>query len=239
MDPYRVVDPTDVLWKRCGAWMIDSIAGTAVTLFSFFLIRALAGSATASVLTLLITIGYWFFVNVLLQGTRGYTPGKRLCGLMVVDAAGRPCGTHAALQRSLLWTLDGFPYVAPIAAFGAVMSSRRNQRIGDRFAGTFVVDEQFVGSPPVAVAIPTDPGSGLLPYQLETSAAYLPPDLDILELKRLRDERPAAPSIPAVPALGQAWEPRWDPGREAYVRWNAVTSEWVLFDEDQHQWVKV
>lgn len=264
MNPYRVVDPTDVLWKRSGAWAVDALAGTLISLFTFLVVRALGGTALAVVLTLAATIAYWFFANVILQGTRGYTPGKLLCGLRVVDADGRPCGPQRALRRSLLWLVDGFPYVLPATAFGAAMSDRHGQRVGDRFAGTYVIDEQFLGSPPVAVALPTDPSSGLRPYQLEMAGDYLPPELDIMTLKRLRDARPAAPSIPVrgtlsgspsddpllaaaaqldrqplVPPAGTQWEPRWDAEREAYVRWNAVTREWVLFDEDQRQWVLV
>lgn len=249
MNPYRVVDPTDVLWKRTGAWLVDASMATVISLFTYLVVRALLGTAMAVVVTLAVSVAYWLFTNVILQGTRGYTPGKALCGLRVVDCDGRPCGTSRALRRSLLWPIDGFPYVLPMTAFAASMSSRQGQRVGDRFAGTYVIDEQFLGSPPIAIAMPTDPSSGLTPYQLETAGDYLPPELDIMTLKRLRDARPAAPSIPAIDRPGAPrglndgfgldtdWEPRWDPEREAYVRWNAVTREWVLFDEDQRQWV--
>ncbi len=239
MNPYRVVDPTDVLWKRCGAWAVDATLALVIACFTFLLVRALGGTATATVVTALVSAGYWFFANVVLQGTRGYTPGKQLCGLRVVDADGRPCGPQRALRRSLYWAVDGFPYVLPLTAYAAASGSRQAQRVGDRMAGTYVIDEEFLGSPPVAIALPTDPSSGLLPYRLETAAAYLPPDMDILTMKRLRDARPTSPRPQLARGVDTHWEPRWDHERGAYVRWNAVTAEWVVFDEDQRQWVQV
>jgi len=239
MNPYRVVDPTDVLWKRCGAWAIDAAFAAVVACFTFLLVRALGGAALATVVTVVVSAAYWFFANVVLQGTRGYTPGKQLCGLRVVDAEGRPCGPQRALRRSLFWAVDGFPYVVPLTAYAAASGSRQAQRVGDRMAGTYVIDEEFLGSPPVAIALPTDPSSGLLPYRLETAAAYLPPEMDILTMKRLRDAQPASPRPHLARGVDTHWEPRWDQERGAYVRWNAVTAEWVVFDEDQRQWVQL
>jgi uncharacterized RDD family membrane protein YckC len=44
------------------------------------------------------------------------------------------------LVRELLWTADGFPYIAPaLLGFIVAASSRKSQRIGDTVANTYVV----------------------------------------------------------------------------------------------------
>ncbi len=95
--------------------------------------------------------------------------------------------------------------------------------------------------PPFAVALPKDPGAGFAPYRLETMGDYLPPSVDILALKQMRDAAPAAPALTAAPTTVDPvrdHEPRWDPERQAYVRWNGLLQEWVVFDEDQREWVR-
>jgi uncharacterized RDD family membrane protein YckC len=242
MNPYRVIDPTDVLWKRAGAWAVDATLGTLVLVLVTVLARAVVGTGTGLLLGVVAAVAFWLGLHTLVQGIKGTTPGKALAGLRVVDADGRPCSTSAAWKRSVCWFADGFPYLLPVAGFTASMSSKGSQRLGDRVARTWVVDEQFLGVPPFAVALPKDPTSGFAPYRLETMGDYLPPDVDIIELKRRRDAAPAAPAlVTAVPPSidpVRDHEPRWDPERRAYVRWNGLENQWVVFDEDQREWVR-
>ncbi|MEZ5141079.1 MAG: RDD family protein [Acidimicrobiales bacterium] len=241
MNPYRVVDPTDVLWKRIGAWAVDATLGTVVLVVVALLVRALLGTAVGLLAGVVAAMAFWFTLHTLVQGARGATPGKALAGLRVVDADGRPCTTAAAWKRTLCWFADGFPYLLPVTGFTAAMSSKGNQRLGDRVARTWVVDQQYLGVPPFAVALPKDPGAGFAPYRLETMGDYLPPSVDILALKQMRDAAPAAPALTAAPTTVDPvrdHEPRWDPERQAYVRWNGLLQEWVVFDEDQREWVR-
>jgi len=252
MSPYRIVDPTDVLWRRTGAFCLDVAITTALAAVVGALLGWLFGAWVGVAAYLAAGLAWWLFVSVAVQGSRGATPGKALCGLRVVDAGGRVIGTQQALTRTLLWPVDGFPYVVPATAFAASMSSRSGQRVGDRVARTWVVDKDFVGLPPVAVALPLDPASGLEPYELRTFGDYLPAGMTIPQLKaaRVRPDLPAlvagtvAPGaahrhelpdtfeVPADPA-----EPRWDAERGAYVRWNAVHRTWMVFDETRREWV--
>ncbi|MCX7620714.1 MAG: RDD family protein [Acidimicrobiales bacterium] len=260
MNPYRVIDPTDVLWKRVGAYLIDGLLAWALMFVVGGFVRLLYSTGIALFVAVLAGLAYFVATHVVMQGRTGATIGKHLCGLRVVGADGRLCTMHQALVRSLAWMLDGFPYlIVPAAtAFAVAMSSRGNQRTGDHLAGTWVVDKDFVGLPPVAVALPKSPELGLEPYELHTMGQYLPEGMDIPTLKALRDRYNRPAGIPDN-ALGTAGtglsvagtnaplpmprsknpaEPRWDPERKAYVRWNALRREWMVFDETSKEWVK-
>jgi uncharacterized RDD family membrane protein YckC len=100
-------------------------------------------------------IALWTFALVLLAGFvvfygyfaifeiawRGQTPGKRLIGLRVIAASGRPASAYQILLRNLLRIVDQLP--GPYA-FGilSVLVTARSQRLGDLAAGTVVVHER-------------------------------------------------------------------------------------------------
>ena len=98
-----------------------------------------------------IAIGYW----VVLQGTKGFTLGKLMMGLRLVKDDGTlPAGMPRTLVRQLLWIVDAFPYLIPyLTGFIVALSSDRNQRVGDKVAGTLVVKADAVvqgGASPAA-----------------------------------------------------------------------------------------
>jgi uncharacterized RDD family membrane protein YckC len=84
----------------------------------------------------------------------GQTPGKRLMKLRVIREDGRPITLWEAIARNLLRIFDSFPTVAiiPFYSIGliAVFASRRDQRIGDLFAGTVVIRERTDEAPTFA-----------------------------------------------------------------------------------------
>jgi uncharacterized RDD family membrane protein YckC len=240
MNPMRiinVVDPTDVLWKRVGAFLIDEVlcllgVGMAWRLFGGWL-----GISAALAAAVLLFLG----VFVVMQGTTGATPGKHLCGLRVVTADGQPCGTGKAAVRSAAWIVDAFPYVLPLTGYAAAFGDRQGQRLGDRAAGTYVIDKTYLGQPPVAVAFPAD---GTEPYRLTTRAPYLP-GTAVNPLKQgtyagavaavsrqASDPAAALGASPHPPAI----EPVFDPELNRFKRWDAVHGTWTVFDEDARQW---
>ena len=80
----------------------------------------------------------------------GQTPGKRLMKLRVIREDGRPVTFWEALARNLLRMFDAIPgFLIPIYSVGliVVFASRRDQRIGDVFAGTVVVRERGTEAP--------------------------------------------------------------------------------------------
>ena len=83
----------------------------------------------------------------------GQTPGKRLLKLRVIREDGRPITFWEALARNLLRIFDAVPgFVLPVYSIGliSIFMSRRDQRIGDMFAGTVVVRERSEEAPTFA-----------------------------------------------------------------------------------------
>ena len=86
---------------------------------------------------LLISVAYHVAFEVLAGGR---TPGKRMNGLRVVMDGGEPVGLRASAVRNLIWLLEG-PALLYIPAIVSILSTRRNQRLGDLAADTLVVRE--------------------------------------------------------------------------------------------------
>ena len=156
--------------------------------------------------------------------------------------------------------VDGFPYVAPLVGYAAAFGDRDAQRLGDRWAGTYVVPAALVGQPPFTVAFPTD---GSAPYRLETHAAYLPPGpvnplrrpaSALAEAEQAAAAATAAPAVaptaarpaPARPTAADAaavlalpattTDPLLDPITGSYTRFDTDADQWLVFDEDLRQW---
>lgn len=80
----------------------------------------------------------------------GQTPGKRLLKLRVIREDGRPITLWESAARNLLRLFDTFPgFIFPIYSIGliTIFMSRRDQRLGDLFAGTVVVRERTDEAP--------------------------------------------------------------------------------------------
>ncbi len=98
--------------------------------------------AVLIILNFLILFGYFVIFEWLWNGQ---TPGKRFLKLRVLREDGRPVTFWEALARNLLRLFDSVPgIVLPIYSVGLIVifMSRRDQRIGDIFAGTVVVRER-------------------------------------------------------------------------------------------------
>ena len=100
---------------------------------------------TIAILILLIFLifaGYFILFEWIWNGQ---TPGKRLLKLRVIREDGRPITLWEAVARNLLRIFDAVPgFVVPIYSVGliAIFANRRDQRVGDIFAGTVVVRER-------------------------------------------------------------------------------------------------
>jgi uncharacterized RDD family membrane protein YckC len=70
----------------------------------------------------------------------GRTPGKRAAHLRVLRADGRPVDLAASAIRNLVRLVEGLPLLYLPAAI-SILSTTRNQRLGDLAAGTVVVRE--------------------------------------------------------------------------------------------------
>jgi uncharacterized RDD family membrane protein YckC len=173
-------DPTDVRGRRIGAVFIDvavllipiilinfaflekrsdlpsceQVDGTLKSCFqlgdNYYVAtdgRVLASQAVGALL------GIAYFV--VLQGLTGWTVGKKLVGIRVVNAAGAICGLGKAFVRYLPFLIPALiPAVGPflgilivIAEFILILAHARRQRIGDLIAKTFVIRQDAVGWP--------------------------------------------------------------------------------------------
>lgn len=119
---------------------------------------AASGSAVALTAAVLIIVGYPATIETL---TRGQSLGKMALGLRVVSDDGGPERFRQALVRALasvveIWSLTGAP------ALICSLLSAKGKRLGDLFAGTFVIQERLPRrqSLPAALAVIPQPLAG-------------------------------------------------------------------------------
>lgn len=137
---------TDVVGLRIGAQIVDTI----VILFLLYIPVVLVGGfgglilengGALSSIGLLVGVSVSFIYWFLIEGFwDGYTVGKRIFGIKVVEEDGSECSLSSALVRNLLEFIDGMFYY--IVGLIAIAISDKRQRIGDRIAGTVVVREE-------------------------------------------------------------------------------------------------
>jgi uncharacterized RDD family membrane protein YckC len=169
--------PTNVVGKRVGAFVIDVLIIWAITAIAWFALtknfggpcfgggieingdcrgfEAGSGNRTIfALISIIIPIG----IQWVMQGLTGKTPGKAVVGIKVVNPEGQPPGIGRAAVRSILAIVDAFPYLIPyLTGFITALSSKRNQRVGDMVAKTFVVDKSFEGPVPTPEQIASGP----------------------------------------------------------------------------------
>jgi uncharacterized RDD family membrane protein YckC len=136
--------------RRCFAAAIDLLLITGTTT-----LIALACAAAPEALRALIvpTAGFlllwgyhvWFEVR-----NAGVSPGKRVCGLRVVDADGLPITLPQAMVRSVLRLLDLAPLAGGVG-LTAILLDRHGRRLGDLVAGTVVIHEPPPPALPLAL----------------------------------------------------------------------------------------
>ena len=85
-------------------------------------------------LVFLFTIFAYF---ILMEAYVGWTVGKRILGMRVVDDTGNKTGIMKSLIRNLLRLVDGLPAFNVIGIV-LIACSARGQRLGDRIARTYV-----------------------------------------------------------------------------------------------------
>ena len=132
-------------------WAITSffsIGGSSDTTLEMALAEAPKWTIAILIIVIfLIFAGYFAFFEWLWNGQ---TPGKKLLKLRVIREDGRPVTLWEALARNLLRIFDAIPgFVVPIYSIGliTVFLSRRDQRVGDIFAGTVVIRESIDEAP--------------------------------------------------------------------------------------------
>ena len=79
-----------------------------------------------------------FAYLIIMEAYVGWTVGKRLLGMKVVDGNGNHIGLWKSIIRNLLRIVDGLPAFNILGVI-LITSSEKGQRFGDRVAKTYVV----------------------------------------------------------------------------------------------------
>jgi uncharacterized RDD family membrane protein YckC len=88
----------------------------------------------------------------------GATPGKSALGLRVITEEGGPVGFRHAAIRSAMQVVDILLIPIGVLAVGSTLAGRRDQRLGDRLAGTLVIRSASVSMRSRAMGFPPLPG---------------------------------------------------------------------------------
>ncbi len=167
------MDPTAVMGKRIGAFVIDLVIAWAVAIGLFFAfsdttstpfdpcgfdespalcffadgtVRFAEGGDAAAIV--LISMGVWLILNWVVPSFAGGSPGKLAVGLRVVDKdSGQVAGAGKHLVRALFLVLDQLPFF--LIGLITSVSTKGHRRVGDMVASTLVIDKANVGAPPI------------------------------------------------------------------------------------------
>jgi uncharacterized RDD family membrane protein YckC len=101
--------------------------------------------ATSFILIFLLFFGYNVAFEVL---NSGRTPGKMMNGLRVVRVSGHPVGFITSSIRNVIRLIDFLPSAYLLGAI-LIMSTSKNQRLGDVIAGTLVIRQRRGHSVPL------------------------------------------------------------------------------------------
>ena len=89
----------------------------------------------------LVVLVYFLATQLILPTLGGFSPGKALVGLRIVDKETfEKAGFGKQLVRWLLWFVDSFPWFFPLVGLITGLSSRGHRRVGDMAAGTLIID---------------------------------------------------------------------------------------------------
>jgi len=82
-----------------------------------------------------------FAYLILMEAYVGWTIGKRILGMRVVDGSGEKIGLSKSIIRNTLRLVDGLP-AFNVLGIVLIAISKREQRFGDRIAKTYVVNDR-------------------------------------------------------------------------------------------------
>jgi uncharacterized RDD family membrane protein YckC len=171
--------------SRIAALLIDMSLQVVVLVAALSALFAAAGTssdyvaAAALAIFVFVVVGYPTAFETL---SRGKTLGKLALGLRVVGDDGSPIRFRQALVRGLMGLFEIW-LLAPVALICSIASDR-GKRVGDFFAGTYVVQERMLARyplpgylaavpPPLAAWAQSLQVSGLSAQTAEAAGSYL------------------------------------------------------------------
>jgi uncharacterized RDD family membrane protein YckC len=137
------------LGSRFTAYLIDFLIQ--IVVFVVFLIALhfaasgsdetteLVAAGAAALFAFMDFIGYFVLCEML---SSGRSPGKRANGLRVVRRDGGPVGFWSSALRNVMRLIDMIPFPFYLVGSVLILSTNRNQRLGDLAGGTVVIRER-------------------------------------------------------------------------------------------------
>jgi uncharacterized RDD family membrane protein YckC len=126
---------SSIVVRRWGGTMIDFVVLIAILVIPYYALGEEAWGNSLVIWSLLIVLYY-----PLLEGLTGFTAGKLVARIKVVDAAGGLPRLKKATIRTLTRLVEVNPFLfGGIPAGVIVLTNKKRQRIGDIAAGTFVL----------------------------------------------------------------------------------------------------
>ncbi|MBI3855057.1 MAG: RDD family protein [Planctomycetes bacterium] len=136
-------------------------AGLGARFLALMVDTAILWALTAAVaMVAVLSPGLFLVVNFLLQWGyhmyfevrhQGRSPGKRACGLRVVDSRGLPITFQQSFVRNVVRVLDFAPAFYGLGGLACLMD-RHRRRLGDLIADTLVIEEHRAADPSRAIA---------------------------------------------------------------------------------------
>jgi uncharacterized RDD family membrane protein YckC len=178
-----------------------------------------------------VSVAVMILFLVVIQGRLGWTVGKLLTGLRTVNRDGLRPGVFRAFLRTLLLPIDALPgELVPIVGALVALFTATNRRIGDLVAGTYVVRRSAAGKDPTGRA-------GVDTTGWEALDDEPAPVTTLATGDALRVGEAAEPGEAETTAKkASAYEPQWDPARQAYLQWHPGKQQWLQFDEPSGEW---
>jgi uncharacterized RDD family membrane protein YckC len=141
------------LASRTGACFVDTLiisATLVVLLIAVTMLGAFAEQSSGdlyflilgigALASMVLLIGYYLLFESL---NGGRTPGKAAFGIRVIRVDGSPLGFGAVAIRNLVRLVDFLPAFYAVGLI-AIVTNKRNQRVGDLAAGTVVIRDRKV-----------------------------------------------------------------------------------------------
>lgn len=197
------------------------------------------------ILIAVVSLAVTLLFLVVIQGRFGWTVGKLLTGLRTVNGSGERPGIFRAFFRTLLLPIDALPSTPFLPLVGGLIAlfTDTNRRLGDLVSGTYVVRRSAWGSDPIGRDGDLDT-TGWEPVDDEPAPVRT---LAAGEALRVGDAaEPAAtetltapagaPTDEGAEAKTPAYQPQWDPARQAYLQWHPGKEQWLQFDDPSGEW---
>jgi len=138
--------PKARLFRRLIAKLIDAYIGVGMPIMASMIGLAVSSRSGVSVVNVLLLLSsfVWAIYYTLTKDARneGRSMGKRAMKLMVVNVTtGEPCSTRESVTRAFIGGLVGLvPFIGWAIEPGLVLFSADGRRVGDKAAGTQVID---------------------------------------------------------------------------------------------------